>query len=336
MLKDYPITIPIFEQQEPYREFIERVKNVDIEQKLKELSLGEIESREDTRLNWVDIIGSAHTHYRYITSSLDWDKEAEIFWTAMLVETAKKNNLHPLLWPIDGIYDTIAVANPSLAWKIRTLNIHLPSDEEGRRYAHFIVDFCGSKLYTEEILKDMPSQLKTGLDIRTEGQYSDLGKQLLSFLNYKLPKIFEEEQSISNILARLMKQAPEAAEQDIKFFLATCLLLSDRQTWQNCSDNCPTYIIAPKLYHDTMNFLNRSWGWGQLDYKTRSNMSMDYPFFAFVDGKLMTHDQLKERYDGSGDVHEFAQRWWKAYEEKGCKREDFERRIAPILEKVNV
>lgn len=84
-----------------------------------------------------------------------------------------------------------------------------------------------------------------------------------------------------------------------------------------------------------MNFLNRSWGWGLLDYNTRSSRSMDYPFFATIDGEFMTYDQLKERDQGK-TLLEIPGRWWKAYEEKGLKREDFERRIAPILEKVNV
>ena len=204
----------------------------------------------------------------YLSSSLRHNVEREKLWTALAAKWFSQNEYHPLIVPIDAIYNLNPGGSLSLVRKVLLLDSISKQDAQGRTYAVILTGVSQSGIFTEEILDRVPDQAS----LRSRpALYADL----LEFSGEPLHVLISRgPQGIAN-------------SHQVRLALGTSLLLQDRQTWQDLwyersmNGGVPLYIVAPKKFHDAMNRLNEDWGHTLHDYHKRASYSLgsyDVPF----------------------------------------------------------
>lgn len=284
-----------------YRALLERRRL-----KVEDVELSEEEERRlqiiRRRIIWQD----KNKGIGYLSASARHEKKAADF----IARCFQERNVTPLVVPIDNFYKFIP-GNPSLVSKTLIFNDMAQEMNPGEEFAIILTGFSDSKIFTQNVLDQVPTQENAGLNISAT---TPLGKDLMFFARKKLPLLIGTKKGDLNEVIREIVQTTDSPEEDVRLLLVTGLLLQDRQTWQSLwyeekEKGTPLYIVAPMSFHDAMNRLNMTWGHGGTDYSYRASSSLgNYDEPPLEDGVKLTN-----------------------YLDQGTSAEEFQRKIEPIL-----
>lgn len=287
--------------------YVEKVREYmeDIGGKLKELSEGEIKGIKQKIVPIRSRIEHKNVNkgFGYLSSSQEHNREKEILCSAIIADSFKNRDLKttPLVVPIDNIYSFFP-GNASLVYKTELFE---DRKREGE-YAIILTGITDSEIFTQKVLEQIPQQYNAGLDFFRG--CSELGTKLYEFSN-GMDIVLERN---NGSLKKTLEEIAEKGDlEDAKLFLATNLLLQDKQTWQDLwyekkGKGTPLYIVAPQTFHDAMNRLNLSWGHGTCDYNYRATF-------------------------GGHDAPVFGEYKAVPYEEQGLSADDFKTKVGRFL-----
>lgn len=231
--------------------------------------------------------------------------DAEAIVVDLIVGAFRDRNIIPIKIDIDVFYG-YAPRILSIVEKIRHFDTERQERGLPNRYAIVLTGFGESILFPTQALQSIPVQENAGLGILKNTEFG----KLLSHTSNMLVYAIEQHGSLNALLEHTCSRFGE----DGNLFLATCLLLQDRQTWQELwyewtgsEGGTSLFIVAPPCFHDAMNRLNLSWGHGHTDYAYRATLGRS--------------DQALSK---DGEEPE-------PYHKQGLSSEEFERRMRPIL-----
>lgn len=269
--------------------FVSEVRTVlsSLDEKIIKLTKGDEELNKRVKMACTPIEWkNKRNGLGYASSSVNHNREKEVVAAALIARAFRKNDMkaEPLIIPIDEFY-TFYPGCSSLVGKTWAFN-NEATEMNKPGYALILTDFTSSKVFTQQALEQAPSQRNAGLDYITEDK--DFSSKFSTFEAKQIPLIMEKEKgNLDNVINKLAK-TPENIN-DARMLLATCLLLRDKQCWQDLwyegkEEGTPLYIVAPVSFHEAMNRLNRCWGHGGLDYIHRSTLrNNDEPLFDEYD-----------------------------------------------------
>lgn len=215
--------------------------------------------------------------YGFLAPSFGVEKGAEVIATAAIAKAMSETGKRPLIMSFDDLYTELAPLQLSIVGKMKVLKDVL--EERRERRGVIVTGMSRSSLFTEEALRDVPSQ-----DVLSQWAVSQAGaKQALAAVRVSAPLILLPPSSTASErpAARALIQAMPKKERDLLF--ATIMLTMDIQSWQdlwweNAKKKGPTlFIVAPTVFHAAMTRLNRSHGHGIEDYLLR----VTYPSSLF-------------------------------------------------------
>lgn len=255
--------------------------------------------------------------FGYISSSSTYDRNKEHMVTKYIADCFKnkENPAEPVIVKIDDFYKFFP-GNPSIVGKVRIFDCIVQEQNSKKNYAIIITDFTGSKIFTEEIINQVPYQENAGLD---PFQPTDLGKCLYHFAMYDvvLAKMLENKKGDLGAVLDHIVDISKCPREDAQLLLVVSLLMQDKINWQNLAyewteKGTPLYIVAPMNFHDAMRRLNlQAIGTGD-EYHFRASIS----YGAYHMPPLEDNVEIKEYYT------------------QGLSHEEFEKRIKPILDKI--
>lgn len=266
--------------------------------------------RKKLRRIAIDLDKDRNGGFGYVSSSSKHDRTKELLVTSHLADCFLKREVStkPIIISVDDFY-TFLSEQPSLVEKTRAFDRLTKITKPGQDFAIILSDFTGSKIFTEQILEQVPTQLNAGLEL--DNEYPLKKRPLFDFATTRLPKLIEQEKGNLDTVLKIISGDQGEVEENARLLLATGLLLQDRQLWQQLRyETTALYIVAPMNFHDAMNRLNKSWGFGDEDYSHRAHNA------------LGNHD--KPLLEESVEL--------KDYKEQGLSAEEFEKRVGPLLE----
>ncbi|MCA9373223.1 hypothetical protein KC921_03965 [Candidatus Woesebacteria bacterium] len=245
-------------------------------------TLSQVELSEDdrTRLRFagLNILWTGELRgFGYLSSSVDYDLCKENKAAAYIAEcfAQKEHPAQPVVVSIDDFY-VFLPGTPSLVTKTQIFDEVAAEQQPAVDFAIVLSDFTRSKLFSQEILEQIPSQDNAGMNPYHQTHFG------ISFLHSAetqlVPLLLKSEGDLSAVVSDI-RTVTDCSEEDAKLFLVTNLLLKDRQMWQNLwyegkAKGTPLYIVAPMSFHDAMNRLNLNWGHGGTDYNYRAKNSL--------------------------------------------------------------
>lgn len=249
--------------------------------------------------------GERNAGFGYCSTEDADSADAEAVVVDLIVEAFRDRNIIPIKIDIDVFY-SYAPRILSIVGKIRHFDTERQKRGLPNRYAIVLTGFGESKLFPTQALQLIPVQENAGLGILKNTEFG----KFLSHTSKMLMCAVEQCGSLNDLLKQLCSKFGENG----CLFLATCLLLQDRQTWQDLwyewtgsEGGTSLFIVAPPCFHDAMNRLNLSWGHGFTDYAYRATLGR--------------RDQALSK---DGEEPE-------PYHKQGLSSEEFERRMRPIL-----
>ena len=244
----------------------------------------------------------------YISSSPRHDRGKEVLIAAYIASAFAKREIEttPLIVPIDDFYKFLP-GILSLVAKTRAFERVRKRMFPQENFALILTDFSDSRVFTQEILDQVPNQDNAGLELL---ERSSFGERLIEFAQ-NLGGIFEQQRGDLNAVLKIIGKGKETEET--RLLLATGLLLQDKQIWQGLwyerkEEGTSLYIVAPLSFHDAMNRLNLGWGHGGIDYRNRASLSL-----------------------GDWDKPPFEKVELTKYHQQGLPFEEFKRKIEPYL-----
>lgn len=308
-----------------------------IDRSVRVLSANELTGLDDPKI--VDVtnpISKLETPkgFGYLASSSSRDPDVEALWTAIVAETWRRADYHPIVLPIDQFYAYRANLDPSLVLKTRTFAFERSRDEQGRPYAFILSGVSESQLFTPEILAAIPYQEHAGIKCEQgifQSGENELGDRLLSFAwsddHSGLTEAISKAGSLKGFLAELDQNLGNSDPREsfnARLLVATALLLQDGQTWKDLQyaerdEGVPLFVVAPDDFHRAVNRLNFRWSEAALDYLSSASGSLGASRSPLLNGTL----------SGSGVPTALDQ--YEALKTEGLSREEFERVITPLL-----
>ncbi len=275
--------------------------------------------------------------FGYLASSLESNAKREALWAALIIKTFRKANCHPLVIPIDEFYRYVP-SEPGLVAKTKILTNHRLYDSENKPHVVVLSNFSNSAVFDQATVGDVPTQENAGYKFTGERRpdFTRLAVKLDEFvsisttggLSFILDSVEGKLEGVVEYCVDTKEDSFNPRKDDGKLLIASSLLLSDKQMWQDLwyeqSQGVPLYIVAPSTFHDAMNRLNRYWGHGargMSDYAYRASNSFgnrDEPLFDTVKGDL----KIKGEFELSD------------YDIQGVPEKEFQRRVGYLLERV--
>ncbi|MDD2656027.1 MAG: hypothetical protein PHQ18_00435 [Patescibacteria group bacterium] len=267
------------------------------------------------------ILAERNNGFGYLSSSAEYDRKTEQKTASLIANffqergEIKQEKTTPIFVTIDDFYKLMPDLKPSFVAKARIVDSIASLQKPNEACTLILTGFTDSKIFTEETLEQVPTQEQAGLYTKKETEF---GKNLLKFAEKLLPKIISAKNGNLNEVLNFLTDNATFTEQDAKLLLATALLLQDIHQWQDLwyermTNKAVFYIVAPQPFHDAMNRLNMNWGHGLTDYDNRASITFGAhntsPLEKIDDEEQVAGNKLK----------------------KGLEMQEFERRIAPIL-----
>ncbi len=247
--------------------------------------------------------------YGYISTSPNFDEKTELFWTALTYKCfSAGNSFQPLIIKIDDFYD-YAPQNNSLILKTRIL-----LDEIGRdKYALILSGFTSSKIFKENLLKQLPTYRK--LALKNQGkqfnpdedpdELTEFAQDFRQF-NTKLSELIAKHKDIRLVRSELSKFL---STEDAELLIISNLLMANTD-WQALwfDINIPTVIVAPYEFNHAMARMDQYYDYSPFDYVIRARFKYD-PVFWFEENEPKIVDEFKTRnvYEG-GDQEAYKER----------------------------
>ena len=309
-------------KQKKWETYTNLLKQSDIENSdvpfvrdLKNIKLSDKEKARFLQINLRINLQTDSGIFGYLSSSTDYDREKELKSATFVARcfTQKEDAcVKPVVVPIDNFFQFIP-EETSLVIKTESFRRMNHIKDPNQDYALILTGFTDSTIFTEDVVKQVPTQENAGLKFLQE---TDFGKKLYSFAKgLKLKKIIENNNGDLKKTLEYLTDNGQFSKEDAQLLLVTSLLLADAQNWQNLifkqerQIHTALYIVAPQPFHNAMIRLNLNWGNGEDEYSYRAIGSLG--------ATLLENDKQKNQMG--------------RHLKGGLSAEEFERKIAPIL-----
>ena len=276
----------------------------------------------------------------YLTSSLHHNENVEAYWTAKVAKTLIDSGRHPLIISVDEAYLT-SQATSVIVMAQKLTKLGYVKDSNGRNYVIVITGVSRSVLFTENILRQIPSREHLESSLAAEPYFRALNGTLA--LNQS--QVFFGKSMAENItkLAQLVKQKTGTSPDSecIKLWLQFYILNHDvdwQSLWYEYTDNSglgvPVYIVAPESFHSAIDRMHDNWTKSPHDYRYRSSHSLGgniMPAIDSIDEKVMLSGELLEYLrPKQGDTPESSKLL--NYPRRGISPQEFKRRTQHIVD----